>query len=47
MSRHKGGRGISPYPPGDRADLVQIKVPRRLAARIKAIAERLAWETIE
>jgi hypothetical protein len=43
------GRGNSPYPPPDRAraQQQQIWVPRRLAEKIKAYAERLAWETVE
>ena len=41
----RGGRGISPYPPGD--PLTTMRVPKRIVAQVKDYAEKLAWETLE
>ena len=41
----KGGRGHSPYPPGE--PLTTMRVPKRIVAQVKAFAEKLAWETLE
>ena len=41
----KGGRGISPYPPGE--PLTTMRVPKRIVALVKSYAEKLAWETLE